>query len=175
MFEVYFATMLALLGFLRDGPVEDEVERRQVTYAKWEKKGDANPIRFSTLSDDLLCTLRSSGAVFGRKFGPGSISAEMWTRMVSIASGSSISKRTGAGTIETAEDSKTTILSSTEQESEMQGVKIAKAFDGKYLSAIDEMTAAEFTPHDLVAEEPTIQTNDCNIEDEHIAKKQKSS
>ena len=66
--------MLALLGFLRDSPAEDEVERRRVTYARWEKKGDANPVRFAALSEDLLRTLRDSGSLFARKFGASCVS-----------------------------------------------------------------------------------------------------
>jgi hypothetical protein len=54
--EVYFPTMLSILGYLRDDPVnlnqskeqnkqdqKQEVMKKMVTYAKWTKKGLPSP------------------------------------------------------------------------------------------------------------------------------------
>ena len=72
---MYFPTMLSLLGFLRDNSQSgDEVERRRVTYATWAKKGDANPVRFPSLTSDLIQRFRDAGSLFGRKFAGESVS-----------------------------------------------------------------------------------------------------
>lgn len=67
--EMYFPTMLCVLGFLREGPEgEDEVRRRRVTYAHWQKRGDARPQSFTCIDTNSVQQMRDSGAVFGRKF-----------------------------------------------------------------------------------------------------------
>ena len=131
--EVYFPTMLSILGYLRDDDVTEgqggkdgkggtggmggmggkggkavravQVERRMVTYAEWARRGDANPIKFSPFTRDLVQQLRyrSSGsgsgngsgsgsgsgrggakddetAVFARKFDKGSVTLSEWLR-----------------------------------------------------------------------------------------------
>jgi len=107
--EVFFATMLALLGYLRDPPPSllaslssssssssstpsippipppppsDQVCRLSVTYAEWRRAGDANPIVFPALTPALLLKMRASGALFARKFAAGSLTVEDWKRVV---------------------------------------------------------------------------------------------
>lgn len=85
--EIFFPTMLAVLGYLRDiTPTSssngskggDEVRRRMVTYAEWPRKGAANPVSFLHLDTSLLTRLRRSGSLFARKFGPDSCSLSDW-------------------------------------------------------------------------------------------------
>jgi hypothetical protein len=54
-----------------------------VTYARWAKKGDANPIAFDTLTLKLVQDLRASGSLFARKF-PSRLSApvERWREII---------------------------------------------------------------------------------------------
>ena len=93
--EVYFPTLLALLGYLRDdsSPTSSsstsssalphrEVKRQSVNYAEFVKAGDANPRSFSYLSTQLVQYFRKSGALFARKFPKGSVSLEDWKRAV---------------------------------------------------------------------------------------------
>ena len=78
--EVFFATVMSLLGYLRQ--TKDEVRRQMVTYARWKKKGDANPISFDDFTVDLCKEFRESGAVFGRKFSKGTVSLAKWQAVV---------------------------------------------------------------------------------------------
>ncbi|RYH31054.1 hypothetical protein EON65_03595 [archaeon] len=114
--EVFFPTMLALLGYLRSVSVlvdfcvcfitsgflswhiavcvifvqtgQDEVHRKRITYADWKKRSDANPITYSTLTPELYATIRGSGAYIGRKFAWGGVGVEAWRRVVAVHSGS---------------------------------------------------------------------------------------
>ena len=61
--EVYFPTMLAILGYLREDH-DDEVKRTNVNYARFAKKGDANPITFNRLDEGLLNEMRGTNALF---------------------------------------------------------------------------------------------------------------
>ncbi len=66
--QVYFATMLGILGYLRPQPVsssgsraessDDEVARRSVTFASWRRLGDPNPITFDRLTEKLVQEIR---------------------------------------------------------------------------------------------------------------------
>lgn len=81
--EVYFPTMLALVGFLRDsnrGP--DEVLRQPSTFAEWKRPSDANPVNFDSLTSELLQRLRSSGAMFARKFRVDTVDVDHWEKLV---------------------------------------------------------------------------------------------
>jgi hypothetical protein len=85
--EVYFPTLLALLGYLRDGGEvegenEDQVRRKSVTYAEFKRQGDANPIAYPALTNTLLKNFRIAGAVFARKFGSGACTLEHWKFMM---------------------------------------------------------------------------------------------
>lgn len=98
--EVYFSTMLSLLGYLRDDPktlhttqrnsdenpflklTSDEVWRRRVCYAEWKRRSDANPIEFTSLSVSLCNHFRRKGSVFARKFGSNSVSVSHWRDVV---------------------------------------------------------------------------------------------
>jgi hypothetical protein len=163
--QVYFATILALLGFLRDGPAEDEVERRRVTYARWAKKGDANPIRFSDLSEDLLRSLRDTGSVFARKFGAGSVSEEEWARLLESASGSTIRKRRVI--VESSEASESRIASSSTEDLQLPPVALSVPYDCvKIMSEISGAVSKE--------EKSAAQGGYINEIDEHVAKKQRS-
>ena len=86
--EVYFPTMLALLGFLRaeGGGRTDQVKRQRVTFAEFAKPGDANPIAYTSLTATLVQRFRREGCVFARKFGRGAVSVEEWERLVGSAS-----------------------------------------------------------------------------------------
>ena len=80
---MYFPTILALLGHLRDSS-PDEVDRRRVTYARWMRKGDANPVRFDGLTVELLRDLRATGSLFARKFSAGSVPVDEWSRLLAL-------------------------------------------------------------------------------------------
>jgi hypothetical protein len=86
--EVFFATMLSLLGYLRD-PVRtgtgktvfnDQVLRQDAVYAEWAKRGDANPISFSDLTPDVLQRMKDKGCLLGRKFK--NVSLNQWMKLV---------------------------------------------------------------------------------------------
>lgn len=81
--EVYFPTMLAVLGVLRPNAEEtDEVVRKSVTHAQWAKNGDARPVTFDVLTRQLLTELRETGSLFARKFGPTNAPPKTWQRLV---------------------------------------------------------------------------------------------
>lgn len=101
--EVFFPTMLAVLGYLRDSGSApsssgagagtgvgssngDEVRRRMVTYAEWPRRGAANPVSFARLDSPLLERLRRTGSCFARKFGPDSCSLSEWIAVVDACS-----------------------------------------------------------------------------------------
>jgi len=96
--EIFFPTMLAVLGYLRDivpsssssssggGGRGDEVRRRMVTYAEWPRKGVANPVSFPLLDAPLLERLRRTGSLFARKFGPDSCSLGNWISVMDSCS-----------------------------------------------------------------------------------------
>jgi hypothetical protein len=79
--EVFFSTMLALLGYLRKGGA-DEVRRRTVTYAAWARDGEANPIFYNRLTPSLLAEFRQTGCLFARKFARGSVSLSEWRALI---------------------------------------------------------------------------------------------
>ncbi len=65
--------MLSILGFLTDNrlapkdepvTVRHQVLARRVTYAKWLRPGDANPIQFDAMDAKLVETMRLAGAVY---------------------------------------------------------------------------------------------------------------
>ena len=81
--EVYFPTMLALLGFLRDvTDNSDQVDRKKVTFMEFKKQGDANPISFPYLGKKLIEKCRENGSVFARKFAKGAVSVDQWRKMI---------------------------------------------------------------------------------------------
>jgi hypothetical protein len=89
--EVFFATALALLGYLRDPPPspataqaanEQEVRIAAVNFAEWARRGDAHPIQYSHFDADLVRRMTSAGALFGRKFAPGCVSVEHWRKVL---------------------------------------------------------------------------------------------
>lgn len=84
---MYFSTMLALLGYLKDQPTitsirnsssssnssqsrssvnnsncishyHDEVRRQSVNHAEWKRQGEAHPVTFHTLTPSLIKSLR---------------------------------------------------------------------------------------------------------------------
>ena len=78
--EIFFPTMLALLGHLRADAEEEEegdgVRRTAVTFAEWTRRGDAHPATH-TLNARTVHKMRMDGALFGRKF-PEHTSIETW-------------------------------------------------------------------------------------------------
>ena len=85
--EVYFATNLSILGYLRDNGKNDEVYRQRVTWAQWKRHGDANPITYSDFSVDMIRRFRSEGAVFARKFDKNSCNAKKWLDVINKLDG----------------------------------------------------------------------------------------
>lgn len=86
--EVFFPTVLSLLGYLRDststenGVTSTGVKIAAVTFAEWAKKGDANPIAYDRFDAQLVQRMRATGAVFGRKFTQNSVTVSEWSRVV---------------------------------------------------------------------------------------------
>jgi hypothetical protein len=80
--EVYFPTLLSILGYLRPDNKDCEVKLQSITFAEFQKKGDANPITFSYLSKGLIDRCRDSGCLFARKFPKGSISLATWKDLI---------------------------------------------------------------------------------------------
>ena len=94
--EVFFPTVLSLLGYLRDNTSTDTgdatstgVKITAVTFAEWAKKGDANPIAYDYFDAQLVQRMRSTGAVFGRKFTQNSVTVSEWSRLVEDCSAKS--------------------------------------------------------------------------------------
>lgn len=81
--EMFFATMLSILGYLRPGYDKlDEVKMQSAMFAEWEKRTDANPIVFDRLDDRLLDRARRSGAIMMRKFRKSRGLIDYWKRTV---------------------------------------------------------------------------------------------
>ena len=107
--EVYFATLLALLGYLRDPPssnssscsnkssssansssanssttqqTHSEVKLTAINYAQWARRGDAHPIQYSHINADIVVQMLNTGALFGRKFAAYSVDASEWRSIV---------------------------------------------------------------------------------------------
>jgi hypothetical protein len=88
--EVFFATALALLGYLRDPTPSpgtsqangngQEVRIAAVNFAEWARRSDAHPIQYFHFDADLVRGMTATGALFGRKFAPGCVSVEQWRR-----------------------------------------------------------------------------------------------
>jgi hypothetical protein len=65
--QIYFATMLALLGYLNQGTVppssaRSEVKIQSVTYAEWARPGHANPVTFERFTSRDCSRFRSVSA-----------------------------------------------------------------------------------------------------------------
>jgi hypothetical protein len=60
--QVYFPTMLAILGYLTDKNSSsnqwDEVLRKRVTFAHWVRQGEARPVTYDALTESLLESIR---------------------------------------------------------------------------------------------------------------------
>lgn len=81
--EMFFATMLSILGYLRPGYDKlDEIKMQSAMFAEWEKRTDANPKIFDRLDDRLLHTARRSGAIMIRKFRKSRGLVDYWKREV---------------------------------------------------------------------------------------------
>lgn len=102
--EVFFPTLLSLLGYLRDQPAVSggssgasnkaagsapatEVKIATVTFAEWAKRGDANPIQYDYFEADLVTRMRRTGALLGRKFSRDSVTLAQWERVMGRLSG----------------------------------------------------------------------------------------
>lgn len=81
---MYFPTLLCILCYLNPSPrhERDEVLRRKVTFAEWEKRGDARPVQYPSISCGVIEAARSCGSVFARKFTAAACPAEEWERVV---------------------------------------------------------------------------------------------
>ncbi len=83
--EVFFPTMLALLGYLRPDHYShshDEVLRQAVTFASWRRESDANPISHAALTPSLLAQIRATPSLFARKFARDSVDVKTWRELV---------------------------------------------------------------------------------------------
>ena len=78
--EVYFPTILAILGYLRDD-MDDEVVRKSVTFSEISRNGDAHPNSFQRLTAEVVMRMKASNAIFGRKFSEGSCSLSTWLQV----------------------------------------------------------------------------------------------
>lgn len=78
---MYFPTLLAILGYLREDQ-DDEVVRKSSTYAVIARNGDANPIVYDQLNSEIIQSMRSSGVIIGRKFRQGSCDLSLWLSLV---------------------------------------------------------------------------------------------
>lgn len=61
--EVYFATVLSLLGY----PVEDRVVKQDITWTNWKEK-QPSPKSYTTVDEATLLWMVESGSWFARKF-----------------------------------------------------------------------------------------------------------
>lgn len=81
--EVFFATMLGLLGYLKPGYEQlNEVKSQSISYATWARRGDANPQIIPELNRDQLERMRRTGALMARKFDKNDRLVEQWRRLV---------------------------------------------------------------------------------------------
>lgn len=80
--EMFFPTMMSILGYLR-ASAKDQVRRKRVTYAQWQRIGDANPVSFPSLNAKLLKEFRDTGALFGRKFAANTVTLDTWIALCS--------------------------------------------------------------------------------------------
>lgn len=160
--KVYFPTMLALLGYLRDpsrGP--DEVRRQCPTFSEWLKPSDANPITYEELTPELLTYLRGTGAIFARKFRADTVSADHWESVVRAATGRAVpldSKADNSSTSSSASHEVVGSSSSREKESMSQ----------KEVSSSDAMSSASMRLN------RTCSDSDCDDAKEPATKRIKS-
>lgn len=110
--EVFFSTMLAILGYLRKGGGAsttagaagsnggtsvtsslDQVRRKMVTYATWARSGEANPVAYDRLTAVLLAECRREGCLFARKFGRHAVSLSEWSMLVEGVDGDGTSTK----------------------------------------------------------------------------------
>jgi len=97
--EMFFSTMLAILGYLRKGgggvsstaaavaggaaaSGKDQVRRRMVTFAAWARAGEPNPITYEQLTPKMLADFRKDGCLFARKFAKNSVTLATWRSLV---------------------------------------------------------------------------------------------
>lgn len=100
--EIFFPTVLSLLGYLRDRrrprrttdsaaddaaaekeePEEEEVKIAAVTFAEWTRRGEASPAQYNYFDSELVWRMRRTGALFGRKFTPKSVDLRRWQKVV---------------------------------------------------------------------------------------------
>jgi len=80
--EMFFPTMMSILGYLRASG-KDQVRRKRVTYAQWQRIGDANPVSYPSLNAELLKDFRDAGSLFGRKFAANTVTLDTWIALCS--------------------------------------------------------------------------------------------
>lgn len=78
--EIFFGTLLSVLGLLREDE-DDEVMRVPPTYAMWRKVNDPNPVSWETF-DEGFRRARERGSLFARKFKAGVVGVEEWEEKV---------------------------------------------------------------------------------------------
>lgn len=60
----------------------DEVLRKRVVFADWEKRGTPHPVTYTSLNRSLLEHMRKGDCCFARKFPYGSIHSAVWLNFV---------------------------------------------------------------------------------------------
>ena len=82
--EVYFPTLLRIINVLQMSPLHpnDEILRRNVTFAEWEKRGDARPVQYPSIACGVVSTARKHGSVFARKFTAAACPVAVWMTAV---------------------------------------------------------------------------------------------
>lgn len=56
--------------------------RKTIIFAKWKRKGDANPIQYSFLDQNLMKQFRASNCLFARKFPKDSVNVDTWLSLI---------------------------------------------------------------------------------------------
>lgn len=81
--EVFFATMLSLLGYLKTGfETQAEVKPLSISYATWARRGDANPQIIHHLDSIQLHKMRRTGALMARKFDRSDFLRHQWQLLI---------------------------------------------------------------------------------------------
>lgn len=96
--EVFFASMLSFLGYLRSPSSDEEIHIQSISFAVWARRNDASPQFIDELSVSTLRRIRESGALFARKFRPDSRLNRQWAELVLRGKDDGLDNTLGNGT-----------------------------------------------------------------------------
>jgi hypothetical protein len=165
--EVFFPTMLGILGYLKSGYESGlEVKKLSISYATWAKPSDANPRYIERLNEHTLHHIRASGALMARKFRESIEIHTAWLHLVK-GDGSSLTN-IGIAEISTGNHEKDTHESTEPDALQEDGKRVPEdvnSEESNHPSTIDLAEGEEVV-------EVTISTQRQN-EDEHIHKRAK--